>query len=806
MSRRQLLSVSARSALFDPPSQAAAVTRLYTLSAEDLAQGRRRRRPWNRLGFAVQLAYLRYPGRALGVGEEPPAAMLAFIAEQVGADPALFAKYAHREETRREHLAELLAALELVPFGLAAYRAMWRFALEVARGTDRGDVIAAAVVEELRTRRILLPAATVIELPAATVIERLGLDVRARARAIANADLIRGLDNGQVERLTALLDVADADGRTGLARLREWPEAPSAANMVGVAERLATVRAIGIEAERARRIHQARYAVIAGDTGIMNAQHLSRLAPERRLAILTAFVIEQEARLSDAAVDMFDRLMGVVFRRAERTRTERVAERAKEQEDLITMHAVTGQAMIAARKAGVDPFAAIEAAVGWQAFQDSVERAAGAAGAKEGNNLPEVVERYTSARRFAPTFLRTFVFRSHRKADPLLKAIDAVRALHASGQRTLPQDVPIAFLQRRWRPVVLPAGGEIDRRAYEMAVLAHLRDRLRAGDVWVEGARAYRRFTDFLLPRPAFEAMHGADALGLPIPVAWPDYAAERTQRLDARLREVAALAKAGHLKDVTLVDGRLTISPLPRAAPEAAGVLAKRLFAVVPRVRITEMLAEVDRWTGFTARFTHLRTGEPAADRAALLGVVLADGTNLGLSRMAESSRGLSHARLIWAAEWHVRDETYAAALAAVVDAHHTHPMAGHWGPGETSSSDGQFFRAGGRGEARSEVNARYGHGPGLWPRSRRAVLHPRLRPLLALPHEGDLGHRGRSGPCARRPADARQRAVDPGALHRHRRRHRPCVRDVPSARVPVRPTGARPQGTPPVHHRPHG
>ncbi|MGY0834659.1 Tn3 family transposase [Azospirillum argentinense] len=709
MPRRQLLSPQTRAALFDPPSEPTAITRLYTLSPDDLAHVRRRRRPWNRLGFAMQLAYLRHPGRALGIGEEPPTAMLAHIAGQVGADPALFVDYARREETRREHLAELQAAFGLSPFGLADYRAMWRVASEVARGTDRGDAIALAVVEELRARRVLLPVAT--------VVERLGLAVRARARAAAYASLIRGLEDRQAERLLALLKVTEPEGRTGLTQLREWSEAPSAANLVRLAERLATVRAIGIEADRARRIHQVRYAIIAGEAGIMDAQHLSRLGPERRLAVLTAFVIEQEARLSDAAVEMFDRLMGALFRRAERKRTERLTDRAKEQESLVWMHAVSGRALVAARRNGTDPFAAIEAAVGWEAYEKSVDHAVGVAEtADEGNSLPEVVERHASARRFAPTFLQTFAFRSYRKSDPLLKAVDAIKALYASeGRPPLAKDAPVSFLQRRWRPLVLPQGKNLNHRAYEMAVFAHLRERLRAGDVWIEGARAYRRFTDFLLPRPTFEDLRSTESLDLPIPVSWPDYATERTKLLDDRLREVATLAEANRLPDVTLEDGRLTISPLSRAVPEAAGALAKRLSALLPRIRITEILAEVDRWTGFTSSFTHVRTGEPAFDRAAVLGTVLADGTNLGLSRMAEASRGLNHARLIWAAEWHVRDETYAAALATVVNAHHAHPMAHHWGPGDTSSSDGQFFRAGGRGEARSDVNGRYGDDPGV-------------------------------------------------------------------------------------------
>jgi hypothetical protein len=47
-----------------------------------------------------------------------------------------------------------------------------------------------------------------------------------------------------------------------------------------------------------------------------------------------------------------------------------------------------------------------------------------------------------------------------------------------------------------------------------------LRDRLRAGDIWVEGSRAFRAFDDFLLPPAAFAAKRKADELGLRFPTA----------------------------------------------------------------------------------------------------------------------------------------------------------------------------------------------------------------------------------------------------------------------------------------------
>ena len=69
-----------------------------------------------------------------------------------------------------------------------------------------------------------------------------------------------------------------------------------------------------------------------------------------------------------------------------------------------------------------------------------------------------------------------------------------------------------------------------------------------------------------------------------------------------------------------------------------------------------------------------------------------------------------LMHSARERTAEWHPRDETYQAALACLVDAIHAHPFTALWGDGETSSSDGQFFRAGGHGEARADHNAHYG------------------------------------------------------------------------------------------------
>ena len=101
----------------------------------------------------------------------------------------------------------------------------------------------------------------------------------------------------------------------------------------------------------------------------------------------------------------------------------------------------------------------------------------------------------------------------------------------------------------------------------------------------------------------------------------------------------MAKAARIGAIPGGSIKNGVLKIDRLTSAVPAEADALILDLYSRLPDVRVTDLLQEVDGDIGFTEAFAHLRTGVPCKDRIGLLNVLLAEGLNLGLSKMADAT-----------------------------------------------------------------------------------------------------------------------------------------------------------------------
>ena len=705
MPRRSTLSVSDRATLLALPTEEADRIRVHSFSETDLALVRQRRGDANRFGFAVQLCLLRYPGVALTADRVVDDSLVHWVARTLWIDADVWPRYAARDETRREHQQELLTYLRMDAFGLSAFRTLVRELVDVALQSDKGLLLGSHALDTLRRRRIVVPPLDVID------------RVCAQAVLIANRTihrrLTRELTDDHRVRLDALLGIKDGEPATWLNWLRRSPTTPSSVVMLDHLDRLEHYQALDLPTDLGRDVHQNRLLKIAREGAQMRPTDLAGFESERRHATLAALAIEGRATVTDEIIDLHDRIMIRLFATALNKHRARFQDQGRAINDKVRLYASVGRALIDAREAGADAYAAIESVIGWDAFVTSITDADELARPGAFDHLPLVADQFPTLRRYTPRFLAALRFEAAPAARAVLGAIGTLRRMNDSGARAVPKDAPVGFVRTRWKPVVFTDKG-IDRRGYEICVLAELKNALRSGDIWVEGSRQFRNFDDYLIPKAAFDRLAAAETLPLAIDVDAERYLEARLALLHDELATVNELAGDDALPDAAFGDAGLKMTPLDRSVPDEAQHLIDRISRLMPRVKITEMLTDVDDWTGFSQAFVHLKTDAPAKDRTRLLSAVLADGINLGLTRMADSSPDASYDQLSWLQAWHVRDETYAAALAVLVDAQLANPFAGYWGDGTTSSSDGQRFQTGDRGAGAGQINPRYGSAPG--------------------------------------------------------------------------------------------
>ncbi|MEI7610460.1 MAG: Tn3 family transposase, partial [Rhodospirillaceae bacterium] len=492
------------------------------------------------------------------------------------------------------------------------------------------------------------------------------------------------------------------------------PEGAKPTAMLGLIERLNHLRKIGISAARGHRVHQARLAQLAHEASRTTVQHIAGYERQRRHATLVATTLDLVAGLTDQAIDLYDRLIGALFQKADKRHARAFQADGRAINEKIRLFAKVGAAIIAARGGKKNAFKAIDAVIPWERFVSSVAEAEALSRSEEFDSYQKLGEHYSGVRRWAPEFLEAFSFQGVEAVTPLLDAIRMLREVNRTAASSVPEAAPTSFVRPRWARHVL-ADGTINRRNYEFCVLSELRDRLRAGDIWVTGSRQHRSFEERLISHKTLEELQRSHTLPITVDADFDSFIAERRAVMGERLLAINTKAKEGLLPDVTIDKGVLKITPIMKSTPPEAEALALRLNAMLPRIRITDLLSEVAGWTLFTDRFTHLRTGEPAASSQVLLTGILADGLNLGLTRIAEACSIASLGQIAWTSDWHIRDETYDLALQCLVNQQQREPFAAVFGGGCASSSDGQFFQASGPSRKAANINAHYGHEPGI-------------------------------------------------------------------------------------------
>lgn len=658
------------------------LARHWTLTPADLAEVGRCRGDDHRRRFALQLCMLRAYGRFLDDYRHAPLRILNHLSRQLGLPPVLFLDRPAREPTERDQAARIRRHLGLRPFDGGAEADLRGWLRQGALEGRGAAELLARVEDRLRGWRIVLPAPGTLERLVASEVTR------------ASATLFDAVAARLPERLRAAIDllveVPDGDARSSLFRLKDRAKSATAAALKGDLVRLGLIGDLlgdgvdltGIDPAVVRQLGQLGRRYDAGD--------LRRFARPKRDALVACTLIEGRKTLLDRIVEMHDQFLTAMNRRARnavKAREGQLRRRARAGMERVlggieALAAAEGGQSVAAFREQVDAPALVEAAAACRAFDRLEQR----------GHLDAMLARWGLLRQYFPAFL-ALPFQAAPGGETVLAAIDVLRGLEAGTRPRLDPEAPCGFVPAAWRPFLV-SDGAIDRRLWEIALALAIRDALRAGTLYLSESREHVSFWNLTYDDRLWPACREAAYRRLALPATAPPFLATLTAALDTAARAAAAGLPGNPF--VAVRDGKLTLRQ-PDALPIPPRVQALRdtVKASLARVRIEDLLEEVDAWCGFTTAFQPLGGYEPRGGdpHRPLLAALIAHGTNLGLATMAQSVDTVTAEQLQDTSRWFLREATLKAANTMLVDHHHSLPLSRVWGDGRRSSSDGQRF-----------------------------------------------------------------------------------------------------------------
>lgn len=285
MARRRLVSLEIWARHYGAPLDEREIARHYTLTSDDLEIVGRRRGDATRLGYAMLMLAYEMAWPCAGSGEVPPAPVLAYVAQQLGVAPAAFADYAHRDPSRasRRNPDDRTGSGF---FDRNAFREVVAFSVPIAQTIIHPGQMADVIVDELR--RSADPPAFSVDLEA--VLRR----ARQQAEQLTYEVLTNGLLPDTLQGLDDLLGPTTGAGRDMAILDAQCATPPAARNILRLIERLAYIRALGLDRARADMIPALTLTGWRTKAAASQSQHLGELHVLRRHATLAATGIRLE--------------------------------------------------------------------------------------------------------------------------------------------------------------------------------------------------------------------------------------------------------------------------------------------------------------------------------------------------------------------------------------------------------------------------------------------------------------------------------------------------------------------------------
>ncbi|XZH53218.1 DUF4158 domain-containing protein (plasmid) [Clostridium perfringens] len=628
---RELFTKDQRNSFMKIPEDEFSIGSYYTFSKEDLEIIMKHRKEENQLGFAIQLALLRYPGWSYTSFKYIPENVIKYIAKQVGTVPKALKYYAKRENTIWNHIQEIRSHYGLNLFNSEIYEKTKLYLFNIATKNDDTLILMNRAIDYLREQKVILPAIT--------TIEKLVWESKNESEKFVINTIINSLNQIQRKKLDDIvfLHSNKLKGKTILGWLKKPIGAPSPDNFLKAIDKLEYIRLIKLESINLSDLHPNKINKIYSLGQRYEPLAFREFNADKRHALLAVFLLNLSKDLIDKSFEIHDRLIITLMAKGRKAQEELQKQNGKKINEKIIQFTNIGQALIKAKENNLDPYKVIEEIMDWSTLVKSIEEDKTLTRPEDYDYLDLLHRRYSFLRRYTPKLLKVLEFKSTKSNEPILESIKIIKYLNESGKRKVPENSPVDFISKRWKNHVFEKDGSINRHYYEMALLTELRDRVKAGDISISGSKQYKDFEDYLLSKN--EWINSKENNKLSVSLSFDEYIQDRLNSLNERLRWLSKNMK--NISTISIDKCKISISRLENITPKETKELSFSLYKLLPKIKLTDLLMDVARITGFHKEFIHASTNKKpdTEDTILIMAALLGIGTNIGLSKMADAT-----------------------------------------------------------------------------------------------------------------------------------------------------------------------
>jgi TnpA family transposase len=301
--------------------------------------------------------------------------------------------------------------------------------------------------------------------------------------------------------------------------------------------------------------------------------------------------------------------------------------------------------------------------------------------------------RYNSMRRYFSEFIK-LPFLAETGNEDLINAINIIRQLDNQEISKIPKDIGIKFIDNNIIKSVRDKDENIKRNLLEIGIANAIKEAFRSGDIFIESTNKHVSFWNLVYKEFDWKKRREESYRKLNL----EKDNQKATVNLINQFNKSTKGSEVKFKKDdfATIKDGKLILRKKEKVdIPEDVKPIQSLIDSYLPKIKIEQLLVEVDQMTGFTKHFTsiHGQKRNLTNSYKPLIASILAQATNIGLSTMQNCTSDITAEMMRNITDSCIREETIKSANAELVNQHSQLTLSQAYGDGSLSSSDGQRF-----------------------------------------------------------------------------------------------------------------